>query len=58
VELYNAAGYRERLLFSQTVTANQPYTIILGAAGIAPGVHFCIIRYNGTVYTTKLILVK
>jgi len=58
VEIYSSYGYREKLLFSKTVTAGQPYRMELGAAGLTSGAHFCVIKNDGKVYSTKLMLIK
>lgn len=58
VELYNSVGLRERVLFNNKVVSGQTYSLELGAAGLIPGTHFCIIRNNGKAYSTKLILVR
>ena len=58
VELYSSDGYRERLLFNNTVNANQVYKLQLGASGLSSGTHFCIIRNGDKVYSSKLILLK
>ncbi|HWK03630.1 MAG TPA: T9SS type A sorting domain-containing protein, partial [Puia sp.] len=58
VEIYSSYGSREKSLFNSMVTANQPYKLELSAAGLSSGTHFCIIRNNDKVYSTKLILIK
>jgi hypothetical protein len=58
VEIYSSYGYREALLFNNTVNANQLYKLQLGTAGLSSGTHFCIIRSGDKVYSSKLILMK
>jgi hypothetical protein len=58
VELYNGYGYKEKSLFNKMVVSRQTYRLELGAAGLSSGAHFCVIRSNGKIYTTKLVLIK
>jgi hypothetical protein len=58
VELYSPSGYKERVLFSGPVNANEHYKVSIGAAGLSLGAHFCIIRTAEKVYSIKLLLVK
>jgi hypothetical protein len=58
VEVYSSYGYREALLFNNTVNANQLYKLQLGTAGLSSGTHFCVISSNGKVYTSKLVLIR
>jgi hypothetical protein len=58
VELYSTAGYKERVLFSGPVNANEHYKISIGAEGLSLGAHFCVIRTAEKVYSIKLLLVK
>ncbi|HEY6900858.1 MAG TPA: T9SS type A sorting domain-containing protein [Puia sp.] len=58
VEVYNSVGVKEKLLFNKTVNAGQTYSLELGAAGLSPGTHFCVIQNNRKVYTTKLLMVR
>jgi hypothetical protein len=55
VELYNTSGVREQVLFSNAVEANQSYRVTLNRSGLAAGVHYCMIRVNGKVYTSKIL---
>ena len=56
VEIYSTSGYREQLLFSSTVDANQVYKLQL--TGLSSGTHFCVINNNGKVYTTKIVVIR
>jgi hypothetical protein len=56
VELYNTSGVREQVLFSNAVEANQSYRLTLNRSGLAEGVHYCLIRVNGKVYTSKILI--
>jgi hypothetical protein len=59
VEMYgNATGNRESLLFSDDVKAGQTYKVLFRPSGLPAGLHYCVIRANGKVYTKKLILVR
>ncbi len=58
VEIYNNLGIREKILFNSTVVAHQSYKLELDKGNLSAGIHFCIIRSQGKVYTTKLILLK
>jgi hypothetical protein len=55
VSLYNSMGIREKLLFNGVVEANRQYKLSIDAGGFATGVHFCIIKVNGKVYSSKLL---
>jgi hypothetical protein len=48
-------GIREKLLFNGVVEANRQYKLSIDAGGFATGVHFCIIKVNGKVYSSKLL---
>jgi hypothetical protein len=58
VELYNTSGVREQVLFSNAVEANQPYRVMLDRSGLAAGVHYCIIRVDGKMYTSKILILQ
>jgi hypothetical protein len=59
VELYGSLqGHLERVLFNQNAMAGQVYKLVIDAAGLSAGMHYCVIRAGGKVYTTKLVLVK
>jgi len=55
VSLYNSMGVREKLLFNGVVEANRAYKLSINAGGFATGVHFCIIKVDGKVYSSKLL---
>jgi len=55
VEIYNTLGVREAVLFNNTVEANQSYQFTVDAGHFNAGVHYCMIRVNNKVYTTKLL---
>ena len=56
VEIYSTYGYREQLLFSSTVNANQAYKLQL--TGLSSGMHFCVINNNSKIYTTKIVVIR
>ncbi|WP_188932655.1 T9SS type A sorting domain-containing protein [Puia dinghuensis] len=56
VELYNSLGVREQVLFQNTVEANQSYKLTLGPGGLGAGIHYCMIRVDGKVYTSKVLV--
>jgi 2C-methyl-D-erythritol 2,4-cyclodiphosphate synthase len=59
VEIYgNTSGNRESVLFSENAKAGQTYKVVFISAGLPAGLHYCVIRANGKVYTKKLILVR
>ncbi|MBS1602431.1 MAG: T9SS type A sorting domain-containing protein [Bacteroidetes bacterium] len=58
VEIYSSYGSLEKLLFRNTVNANQLYKLQVGTAGLSSGTHFCIIRSGDKLYSSRLILVK
>jgi hypothetical protein len=55
VEIYGSMGVREKLLFSNAVAAGQQYKLSLDASQFAAGVHYCLIRVNNKLYTSKLL---
>jgi len=58
VAIYGTTGNRETVLFSSNAQAGLTYKLFLDAQGIPPGIHYCVIRANGKIYSTKLILAK
>lgn len=58
VEIYNNAGAPERVLYANGVEANQVYRVTLNPGGLGTGIHYCMIRVNGKVYTTKLLVMS
>jgi len=58
VTIYGTTGNRETVLFSSNAQAGLTYKLFLDAQGIPPGIHYCVIRANGKIYSTKLILAK
>ncbi len=57
VELYNTLGVREQVLFQNTVEANQSYKLTLRPSELGAGMHYCMIRVDNKVYTSKLLVV-
>jgi hypothetical protein len=57
MEIYSNTGVLKRILFNSAVIANQTYKLELNKGSLSPGVYFCMIRSNGKVYSTKLILI-
>jgi hypothetical protein len=55
VGIYNSMGIRERLLFEGQVEAHRPYKLSIDAGSLPTGIHFCIIKTDGKVYSTKLL---
>ncbi|SDG99809.1 T9SS type A sorting domain-containing protein, partial [Chitinophaga filiformis] len=59
VEIYNAMlGHMEKRLFNQEVHAGETYRLTLDAGALPAGTHFCVIKANGKIYTSKLLLVR
>uniref|UniRef100_UPI0031DE2EF0 T9SS type A sorting domain-containing protein n=1 Tax=Chitinophaga sp. TaxID=1869181 RepID=UPI0031DE2EF0 len=59
VEIYgNLLGNRESILFNENAKAGQTYKVVFRSASLPAGLHYCVIRTNGKVYTKKLILVR
>jgi hypothetical protein len=56
VEVYNSLGVREQVLFDGNVEAGVPYEWTLDASRLTAGVHYCIIRTNKKIYTSKLLI--
>jgi hypothetical protein len=56
VEVYNILGIREQILFDGNVEAATPYKWTLDASRLTAGVHYCIIRTDNKVYTSKLLI--
>ena len=56
VEIYNNTGAPERVLFNNSVEANQSYRLTLNPSGLAAGIHYCLFRVNGKVFTSKLLI--
>lgn len=55
VGIYNSMGIREKLLFEGQVEAHRSYKLSIGASSLPSGIHFCIIKTDGKVYSTKLL---
>ncbi|WPV66119.1 T9SS type A sorting domain-containing protein [Chitinophaga sp. LS1] len=59
VEIYsNMQGNRESLLFNEYVKAGEVHKITYRSISLPAGLHYCVIRANGKVYTKKLILIR
>ncbi|HJT72776.1 MAG TPA: T9SS type A sorting domain-containing protein, partial [Chitinophaga sp.] len=59
VELYGGMhGNMERILFNDNAFAGRQYKVTLNAVDLPAGMHICVIRANGKVYTRKMILVR
>ncbi|WP_343692886.1 T9SS type A sorting domain-containing protein [Chitinophaga sp.] len=59
VEIYNnLLGNREGTLFNDNAKAGQTYKVVFRSGHLPTGLHYCVIRANGKVYTKKLILVR
>ncbi|MDO6429446.1 T9SS type A sorting domain-containing protein [Flavitalea sp. BT771] len=56
VEVYNGAGVREKILFDGNVEAGTAYQWVLDASRLPAGIHYCIVRTNHKVYTSKLLI--
>ena len=56
VVVYNGTGVREKVLFDGRAEANQPYQLPMEASRLAPGVHFCLIRVDDKIYSSKLLV--
>ncbi|WP_217603683.1 hypothetical protein [Chitinophaga sp. GbtcB8] len=58
VAIFGAMGNRETVLFSGQAQGGLTYKLFLDAHSIPPGMHYCVIRANGKIYSAKLILAK
>ncbi|WP_089914327.1 beta strand repeat-containing protein [Chitinophaga rupis] len=58
VTIFGALGDRETVLFSGQAQSGLTYKLFLDAQRIPPGMHYCVIRANGKIYSAKLILAK
>jgi len=56
VVLYNSSGVREKVLFDGRAAANQDYQFPIDASNMAIGTHFCVIRVNDKVFSSKLLM--
>jgi hypothetical protein len=56
VVIYNGIGVREKVLFDGRAEANQAYQLPIDVSRMAPGVHFCLIRVDDRVYSSKLLI--
>jgi len=56
VEVYNGVGVREQVFFEGVVEAGTPYKWMLAASRLTAGIHYCIIRRDDKVYTSKLLI--
>ena len=56
VEVYNGVGVREQVLFEGVVEAGASYKWTLAASRLTTGIHYCIIRRDNKVYTSKLLI--
>jgi hypothetical protein len=59
VELFNnLQGNREGILFNDNARAGETYKVVFSSAHLPAGMHYCVIRSNGKIYTKKLILIR
>ncbi|SEW25552.1 hypothetical protein SAMN05428988_3649 [Chitinophaga sp. YR573] len=58
VEVFGYSGAPERVLFNDQARAGESYKLIFNPADLPSGIHYCVIRTNGKVYTTRLLLVR
>jgi hypothetical protein len=56
VVIYNGTGVREKVLFDGPAVANQAYQYPIDVNRMATGIHFCIIRVDDTIYSSKLLV--
>jgi hypothetical protein len=58
VEVFGYSGSPERILFNDLARAGESYKLVFNPADLPSGIHYCVIRTNGKVYTTRLLLVR
>jgi hypothetical protein len=58
VEVFGYSGNPERLLYNDVAKGGQSYKLEFNPANLPSGMHYCVIRSNGKVYTIRLLLVR
>jgi hypothetical protein len=58
VEVFGYSGSPEKVLFNDQARAGESYKLVFNPANLPSGIHYCVIRTNGKVYTTRLLLVR
>jgi hypothetical protein len=58
VEVYSNNGTLEKRLYNDLAKAGEIQKLTLNASGLPAGIHYCLIKVNGKVYTSRLIQVK
>ncbi|WP_143097824.1 T9SS type A sorting domain-containing protein [Chitinophaga sp. CF118] len=58
VDVYNYNGVLEKHLYNDLARAGETQKLTLNATGLPAGMHYCLIKVNGKVYTSRLIQVK
>jgi hypothetical protein len=58
VEVYGYSGSPERILYNDLARGGVSYKLVFNPADLPSGIHYCVIRTNGKVFTTRLLLVR
>ncbi|SEW45740.1 Por secretion system C-terminal sorting domain-containing protein [Chitinophaga sp. YR573] len=58
VDVYSNNGVLEKRLYNDLAKAGEIQKLTLNASGLPAGIHYCLIKVNGKVYTSRLIQVK
>jgi hypothetical protein len=58
VDVYSNNGLLEKRLYNDLAKAGEIQKLTLNASGLPAGIHYCLIKVNGKVYTSRLIQVK
>jgi hypothetical protein len=58
VDIYSNTGLLEKHLYNDLAKAGEIQKLTLNASGLQAGIHYCLIKVNGKMYTSKLIQVK
>ncbi|SFE06872.1 hypothetical protein SAMN05518672_104360 [Chitinophaga sp. CF118] len=58
VEIFGYSGASERILYNDLARGGESYKLVFNPANLPSGMHYCVIRTNGKVYATRLLLVR
>jgi hypothetical protein len=58
VEVLGYSGSSERILYNDQARGGVSYKLVFSPDNLPSGIHYCVIRANGKVYTTRLLLVR
>jgi hypothetical protein len=56
VAIYSSTGLREKLVFDGAIEARQSYKLSVDVSRMAAGLHFYLIKVDGKLYSSKLLL--